>query len=64
MKKLILSALALVALVSCSKSDESSLSTTDAEVRISSSIATRTVGNTWGYWRRYWCLHDYQWWLY
>ncbi|MFR9621134.1 MAG: fimbrillin family protein [Rikenellaceae bacterium] len=47
MKKTILSALAVVAMVSCSKSDETSFTQTDAEVRISSSIATRTIANTW-----------------
>ncbi len=47
MKKIIFSALAVVAMASCSKSDDTLLTQTDAEVRISSSIATRTIGNTW-----------------
>ncbi len=47
MKKILLSALALVALASCSKNDETSFTTTDSQVRISSTIVTRTTGNIW-----------------
>ncbi|MFR9602693.1 MAG: fimbrillin family protein [Rikenellaceae bacterium] len=47
MKKIIYSALALLTLASCSKTDETTTITTDGEVRITSSIATRTSGNTW-----------------
>ncbi len=47
MKRLIFSALALVSLASCSKTDEATSITTDGEVRITSSIATRTVDNAW-----------------
>ncbi len=36
-----------MALMSCSKSDDGAVMTSDGEVRIASSIATRTVGNTW-----------------
>ncbi len=46
MKKIILSALAIVAMASCSKENEAVMPN-DGEVRICSSIATRTVGNTW-----------------
>lgn len=46
MKKIILSALAIVAMASCTKENEAVMPN-DGEVRICSSIATRTVGNTW-----------------
>ncbi len=47
MKKIIFSALALAALASCSKTDEVTTITTDGEVRITSSITSRTSGNNW-----------------
>ncbi|MFR9560803.1 MAG: fimbrillin family protein [Rikenellaceae bacterium] len=47
MKKIIFLALATIAMASCTKENEGSLSTPDNEVRITSSIATRTNGNVW-----------------
>ncbi len=46
MRRVIVTILTLVALVSCTKSEDVNIFSDD-EVRITSSIATRTVGNSW-----------------